>query len=332
MRGSQTLHTALEAEEEFLELANILMHKICISLNLAVENLENVPLEMNCPAMRTLPTKAVGFVTGILLAGLAGILTHCAPSPPAGGGSEAAGDGKVRVFVSVLPQKAIVERIGGEHVVVDSMVTAGGDPHSFSATAKQMVALGHADIYMTTGMPFEGQYLPKIQETRPDLIVESMLMGIDLMEMDPHHHHDEPNGNAANAADDTHDHDHAHDHEGEGDPHAWLSPGLLKVMAWNVSNVLSEADPEHAEEFEANLVSFDSELDEIDARIRSTLAPHKDKEFYVFHPAFGYFAEAYGLEQVAVETGGQKPSPKQLADLIKKMREAEAKVRDHVCL
>lgn len=256
---------------------------------------------------------AKSLIAGITVSGLCLFAGSCAPTSDTSDAEST--EGKLKVFVSVLPQQTVVERIAGELAVVDTMVTSGGDPHSFSATAKQMVALGKADLYLTVGMPFEDQYLPKIQETRPDLIVESMVMGIDLMEMDPHHHHPEDDG-----------HDHDHGHEGELDPHVWLSPALLKVMAWNVGDFLSEAAPEHAETFAANVSAFEAELDAVDARIRALLEPHKGKAFYVFHPAFGYFAEAYGLEQKAIESDGQKPSPGELAEMIAEMKSAQAKV------
>lgn len=251
-----------------------------------------------------------------LAALLVGLFTGC-DSGTNSASEETAAEGTVKVFVSVLPQQTVVERIGGQHVKVVTMVEAGGDPHGFSATARQVVELGRADLYFTIGMPFEDQYLPKIQETRPDLIVESMLTGIDLMDADPHHHHD-------HAEHDAHDHD--DESEGEKDTHVWLSPALLKVMAWNVRDALIEADPGNSEFYAANVTAFESELDEADARIRTLLTPFQGKTFYVFHPAFAYFAEAYGLEQKAIEIGGQKPSPQELADLIKEMQEAGAKV------
>lgn len=242
-------------------------------------------------------------------------------------GDSTGDDSKIDVFVSVLPQKEVVERIGGSRVRVHTMVEAGSDPHSFSATAKQMVALGRADVYLTIGMRFEQQYLPKIRQTRPDLAVASMLTGIELMGMDPAHSH-------AHEHEGDDDHGHAHGeaeagadgHGEELDTHVWLAPALLKVMAWNVSAALSAADPEGAAGFEANVAAFETELDALDARIRALLEPHAGKAFYVFHPAFAYFAEAYGLRQVAVESAGQKPSTGEMATLLNEMRDAGARV------
>ena len=219
-----------------------------------------------------------------------------------------------------------------------------------------MVMLGKADAYFTIGMPLEKQYLPKIQETRPGLQVTSMLDGIDQLPMAAHHHpkdeeaHDADEGHDHDA-DETHDGEEGHDHQaeaphenghdghnhgahdpeehvhvGELDPHVWLSPALLKVLAWNIAKALTEADPAGADYYEANVDAFEADLDALDIRLKEKLDPHRGKAFYVFHPAFGYFAEAYHLQQHAVESNGQSLTPKQLLQLATVMKAEAAKV------
>ncbi len=55
-------------------------------------------------------------------------------------------------------------------------------------------------------------------------------------------------------------------------------------------------------------------------RIQKMLEPYRGRSFYVFHPGFGYFADAYGLKQEAVEAGGRSPTPKQLRVLIEQVQ------------
>jgi zinc transport system substrate-binding protein len=123
-----------------------------------------------------------------------------------------------------------------------------------------------------------------------------------------------------------HDHDHqGHDHHGHDhgempDPHVWMSPPLLKTIAGNMTEALAEADPEHAADYRAAGESLIEEIDALHEQISGALAPYQGETFYVFHPAFGYFAETYGLQQVAVETGGQSPTPRQLRGLIEQAR------------
>ena len=110
------------------------------------------------------------------------------------------------------------------------------------------------------------------------------------------------------------------------DPHVWLSPPEIKIQARNIARALREADPEREEAYEANLEDFLREVDEVHDRLREALAPYRGRTFYVYHPAFGYFARSYGLEQKAVETGGRGPTGRELLSLIEQAREENVRV------
>jgi zinc transport system substrate-binding protein len=111
-------------------------------------------------------------------------------------------------------------------------------------------------------------------------------------------------------------HGEAEHDRGPVDPHVWLSPLNAKVIAANICKGLQDADPAHARDYDRNLATLQTDLDAVHARIARTLAPLKGRAFYVYHPAFGYFADVYGLKQVAVEIDGKEPTARQLADLI----------------
>lgn len=107
--------------------------------------------------------------------------------------------------------------------------------------------------------------------------------------------------------------------EGESagrDPHIWLSPPLLKVQAQRIVQALSEHDPAHQEHYRRKLTELESELDGLDAWIRQQLAPYQGRAFFVFHPSFGYFADCYGLRQVAIQVEGRTPAPQELRQWI----------------
>ena len=123
--------------------------------------------------------------------------------------------------------------------------------------------------------------------------------------------------------------DHGYDHdedEGQADPHVWLSPPLLKTMAANVAAALCQADPRHEPVYRSNLKTLQAELDALDRRIAQSLLPYRGQAFYVFHPAFGYFADAYGLRQEPVEVEGKPPTPRQIFGLINKARDDHVKI------
>ena len=81
-------------------------------------------------------------------------------------------------------------------------------------------------------------------------------------------------------------------------------------------NGLIEVVPEHEADFRSNYDALIADIDALDAQIQATLAGDQNQSFMVFHPAWGYFAKQYGLEQIAVQVGGQDPSASELADLV----------------
>ena len=89
---------------------------------------------------------------------------------------------------------------------------------------------------------------------------------------------------------------------------------------------VTEADPEHAETYRSRLAAFEEELDVLDREIRARLADLPNRHLYVYHPAWGYFCEAYGLSQVPVEIAGQEPSEIELTRLVARAREDEVRV------
>ena len=228
---------------------------------------------------------------------------------------------KTQVFVTIVPQSFLAERIGGEAVEVHILADKGQDPHTFEPTTKQATALARAQLFFTMEMPFEKQLVAKALATNRNLKVVDSTTGIARLAMTEHH-------------DDVHsgeDHDahHAAAHPGNDsdlghqDPHVWMAPANLMIMAQNMAAALVAAMPERQEFLRQNLKSLLNELSILDKRLATSLAPHRGKTFYVFHPAFGYFAQAYGLTQEAVETGGKSPSPKQLRNLSTPPRKKE---------
>lgn len=247
-----------------------------------------------------------------LLAAVCVMLAGCADEAPA---PQAAAD-KVSVFVSILPQEYFVERVGGEHVTVESLVRPGESPHNFSATAAQMTRLGGSSLYFTIGVPFEHAVIAKITDVHKGLKVVDTRRGIALRRMRGVHHHEHEG---------EHEHEHG-DEAGEPDPHTWLNPRNVALMAQHICAALRETDPAHAAQYDKNLAAFVSELEQVDRRIAAALAPLRGRKFMVFHPSFGYFADAYGLEQLAVEVEGKAPSAKAVGHLIESARQEGIRV------
>jgi zinc transport system substrate-binding protein len=229
------------------------------------------------------------------------------------------------IFVGIPPVGYLVERVAGDHVTVDVLVPAGQDPHTFELTPRQMSALSAAKAFLKVGMPFENQLAERIAQSArgPSIFDVAQGQGIPKRPMDA----ESSAHNHSAQADDEHrsQHDHHDDKEG-GDPHVWLAPALLKSMASNVAAVLIQLDPAHAADFRKNLAQLLGDIDAADAAVAETLKPYRGQTFYVFHPAFGYFADAYGLRQEAIEAAGRAPTPKQLGELIRKAQAEHVKI------
>jgi zinc transport system substrate-binding protein len=211
------------------------------------------------------------------------------------GSAPSDGTEKLHVFVTILPQAFFAERIGGEHVTVEVLVGQGQSPHSYAPTPRQMTRLSRAGVFFRIGTPMEERLLMKIRSTNPDLLVVDTHKGIERHC--------------------SHDHCEEEDHE-EMDPHIWLDPKLAMVLARTMAETLESLDPPNKAGYRKNLDTLLADLEELDRTIAKTLAPLRGRTFYVFHPAFGYFARAYRLHQKAVEMGGKSPGPRHVRTII----------------
>lgn len=236
--------------------------------------------------------------------------------------SLAQAEDKPLVFVSVAPQQYLLQQVAGDRVDSVVLVQPGHNPHSYDPSARQMARLAKADMLMTTGVPFERTWVPRIRKLNPQLVlVDTLNTGVAEPEPVEDHH-----------ADHDHDHDvehhgdhHAHSHDGL-DPHIWMDPLQAQRQARIMMAALSDGWPEFRTEFERNYQQLAEQLDQLHHEIEHQLEDYKGRTFMVFHPAWGHFAERYQLEQVAIEYQGKAPSARQLVQLSEKARAENIKV------
>jgi zinc transport system substrate-binding protein len=218
----------------------------------------------------------------------------------------------VSVVVSVLPQKTFVEAIGGDKVNLTLMVLPGNSPHTYEPKPSQMQEIAKADIYFALDVEFEKVWLPKFASSNSkmkivdvDEGIEKMPVAKDRIEQGAHKEH--------------------HDHKGL-DPHIWTSPSNVRIIAKNIYEALKNEDVANVDFYKANYERFLAHIDETDKQIKNILADSAvGTKFMVFHPAWGYFAREYGLIQLAIESGGKNPKPKQVVYLIKEAKEEGVK-------
>jgi len=206
------------------------------------------------------------------------------------------------VFVSIPPQKYVVERVGGEAVEVKVLVPPGQSPETFEPAPRQMADIGQARIFFRVGLPLEEPLFRRMAETLKNVDVVDTRQGVVLLTC----------GQEACA--------------GHADPHVWLDPERVRIQAGTVCEALCRADPAHQDGYRSRLQGLLRDLERTHRRISALLEPVKGRKVYVFHPAFGYFTDAYGLIQVSLEEEGKEPGPRQMARLIEQARRDRVRV------
>lgn len=219
-------------------------------------------------------------------------------------GFAGAAESPIRVFVSIAPQEFLVKSIGGERVEARVLVKTGQSPHTYEPTPKQLALLGEAALFIRIGDSFERGLMDKVQKNFPRLRIADQRDRVLLLTRE---------GQMISAP----------GNRDLADPHVWLDPKRLKIQARTIAKVLGELDPAHQAYYSANLKRLEDELVALDSRLTTLLAPCKGRSFLVQHPAYGYFADSYGLRQEAIELGGKEPSGERLASIVDRVRRAE---------
>jgi zinc transport system substrate-binding protein len=223
------------------------------------------------------------------------------------------------------------------------MVPQGADPHTYEITSGQLRDLSKAQMYVKvgSGLDFENVWMDRLIAQNSGMLIVDSSSGIKLRTMEAHSHGDEDHDHDEHDAED-HDHEEHeaedHDHEeheadednhthshthaaGAKDPHIWTSPQEAKIMVNNIYAGLVQVDPDNKDLYMQNRDAYLAELDAADAMIKETLAGKEGRSFIVYHPSWGYFADAYGLNEVSVEIEGKEPSAKDMQRLIDTAKE-----------
>ena len=234
------------------------------------------------PTPRTLP----------LLVAAALALTAC------GGAQAETGGDRVSAVVGFYPYAFVTERVGGDDVDVTDLTAAGGEPHDLELTPRQVGAVGEADLVV-----YSAGFQPAVDEAVEQQAEDRALDVLTTVELRDGAAHEEEG--------------HEEDEHASGDPHVWLDPVRLATIATAVADRLAEVDPDSAEDYRARADELGQELSALDDELRAGLASCERQQVVTSHDAFGYLADAYGLEQVAI--AGLSPedeaSPRRLAEV-----------------
>jgi zinc transport system substrate-binding protein len=162
--------------------------------------------------------------------------------------------------------------------------------------------LAEAEVWILSGTEFEIGLKPKIASLFPGLRILDGTKGVRFRRLEE--------------GEEDHD-DYPADSIPVGmDRHTWLGEEPAKIMAAHIRDALSAIDREGAPQYEENYAALIREITGEFDSLRQELAPLRGGTVFVYHPAFGYFLDEFGIVQRAVETGGKEPGPRELARLI----------------
>lgn len=210
------------------------------------------------------------------------------------------------IYVSIAPLKYVVEQIADSGTRVEVLVPETSSPESYSPTVQQIKSLSDARLYISTGLiDFEQALQGKIGEIAPNTTLIDLSENVDVLEGDCGHSH----GN----------------HEHGIDPHIWLSPKIVREMGNRIAGYFSELKPDSAHIYRERANAFAQRIDTLDTYIRKVLANAARSQFAIGHTSLTYFADDYGLEQIAIEADGKEPSVKVMKRLVDSLEQLGVK-------
>ncbi|MGE4335489.1 MAG: metal ABC transporter solute-binding protein, Zn/Mn family [Pigmentiphaga sp.] len=243
---------------------------------------------MRILARSRLSTTPLRWLAALLLALMAGL-----PGPARA----------IEVIASFSVLADLVSQVGGEHIVVSSLVGRDEDGHVFQPRPSELARLRNADLVVVNGLGFEGWMTRLLQSAgyRGPVVVATD--GVDPMPQPA------PQRGTGREA---------------PDPHAWQDPAKVQVYIDNIVRALADVDPAHAETYRQRARHYQERLRQLDEQIADELgALSEDRRTVVTpHAAMRYFGERYGLQFLAAQgpNAGSEPGAREIAQLIQQMR------------
>lgn len=215
------------------------------------------------------------------------------------------------VYTSVYPIYDFTKKIGGDKIHVELLIPPGTEPHSWEPSAKDMAKIEESDLFLYNGLGLDS-WAERIAKSLPNEDRNTLAVA-EIGNIKPM---------VFTEGEKDHQDQEAHGH-GNYDPHVWLDPTNVEKMAESIKEQLVKIDPQNEEYYEKNFSTFQKQLKELDEKYQQALSQVEKRDFIVNHAAFGYLANRYHLNQIAITglTPQAEPSPaklKELTALIKK--------------
>lgn len=230
----------------------------------------------------TVPAARAAVGSALMLACLA-CLPGCSPSSGTSGTSSNSGNsgsdaGRARVVCTTTVVADLVRQVAGDRVVVDCLMPAGVDPHSYRATPRDADRLAGADLVVSSGLRLEGKLADLLERLGRRVPVVAAADGL-------------PRDMLLSTGPDAFD------------PHVWFDAALWGRCAPAVAEGLARMDPAGAAAYSGRAADYAARMEALDADVRARIAtiPAGRRVLITAHDAFRYFGRAYGLEVVGVQ-------------------------------
>ncbi|MEG1528150.1 MAG: zinc ABC transporter substrate-binding protein [Clostridia bacterium] len=208
------------------------------------------------------------------------------------------GSDKPVVAVSILPLANFVRNICGDTVEIITLIPSGASPENYSPKPQTIAKAEDSLIYFAIGVPTEvANILPRLNLDNIVHLEEAVDAKYpDLMLGD------------------------------QRDPHIWLSIKRAKVMVDTICLQMCKLLPINTDFYQQNAKEYLTKLDEVDKRLHSLLDNLIEKTFIVYHPAFAYLADDYGLTMLALEEDGKPATLEKLTQKVDNAKKLNIKV------
>ncbi len=194
----------------------------------------------------------------------------------------------------------MVEKITGDKYKINILVPPGASPETYEMSPKQIKDLSKSRFLFITGLlSYELTLKTRLQGINKNLVIGNLSEGINIISDDHRHHKHEDFG---------------------ADPHIWVSPKTVRIIADNIFTTLVNSNPELEQYYRKGYNELREEIEEADQILEDLFSDLSEKSFLIYHPALEYLARDYNLEQIALEFEGKVPPPlyiKKIVDIAK---------------
>jgi len=227
----------------------------------------------------------------------------------------------LKVATSLTDLASVAQFVGGKHVIATSLCRGDEDPHFVPAKPSLMKAIQHADVYISTGLELDGGWLPLVLPGSRNPHIQPGAKGF-IDASDGVAVLEKPSGTVSRSEGDVHP---------LGNPHYYLDPKALEVVADHFARVFGELDAPNAAEYAANAKAFNARMESSLGKWEGALAPYKGAGIVPYHKNFVYFLARFGLKEFGTVEAkpGIPPTPRHIAELAEAMKGAGVKVVEY---